>query len=730
MAVDQQLLQQLMMQPGSSTGQTNGMLQQMASTYGGASAIPMVQRSQYLADALQNLTKQGTESKSWGALGANLLADALLQFQRNKSNKDLLGAVQSGQGNMLNASMRGTGLPGDPDAAQPQEAPSAPPPAPPPPEPSNAPTQPVPQAPIAPASMSNVDPQTKDLLTRLLVGEASKDPADQAATASVVLNRANQSGKSIPDIIGAPHQFEAYDNPTTWARLKALDPTNPAYQQAAGVANNVLTNGPTGSWDHFYSPSAQAALGRQPPAWDNGAGQMIGQQKYFTLNGQGTPTQSANGYAVPPPPPMQQLGNAPSGPPPMMPAGGPPQGSPLPGMAPQGAPPMPPTNPPPLPQSAPPAPPMPPMGAQQPQMQQGPPTGLKATPQEAAFIQDRLRYPAGSAMWQQGLEKMQEIQQRAISPLAPPTGYRWGPNGQAISETPFTDVNGPAGTIAQRGPDNQLHIQADPSHGAIPEGYQLTPNGLQPLGASAQGGQPGPNAPPAQGLSVAPRPMTDLKERAAWGIPASDHNAYMMTLKGPVKSADAPFGPKDLQTVHDNFWGSDETKKSQEGYSAYTGLTNALQNATGNNGPLDQAALDSFLRGINPGMGARNSTVQMVMSHFGLPAEIQGKIMSLTGGGFITPQSLQQMLQVTHDYALAHQQAAAARAQQDAQLVSPYGYGPSDLAESLPPIGALPKINFGGGGAPGLPHVTPQQAAQLPKGSHFIGQDGIERVRQ
>jgi hypothetical protein len=704
-ATSDELLQQLA-NPLANRQPTQSMLQQMVAGYGGTGSIPAVQKSEYLAQALAQMNKSADGIKSWGALGANLMAEALLQYARNKSNKELLSQIQQGQAAMAASAGRGTGIPGmDPDmtsatAAQapapPMDikagmSPIAPPPAsvvaPPTERPVPPPMADAPMKPPGPGLAQPVPqtiaatPQGRDMLTRALIGEASPDPADQAATASVVLNRSKLSGQSIEDVIKAPGQFEAVDNPKRWARLAAIDPNNPAYMKAAGVANKVLSDGPTGNWDHFYAPQAQAALGRPPPAWDNGKGQMIGAQKYF-----------AQGYGGQPPiPPGTQ--NAPASV--AMPTMRPPGATPMPGGQMAGGQ-MPPQMPMQGGQMPPQAPPMA-QGAMPPQgPQQGPsgvPTGLKATPQEIQYVQDRMRAPPGSILWQQGLAKVQEIQQRAITPMDPPKDYRWGPDGKPVPLLPYQDVSGPQNAFSQRGPDNQLHVTANPAYGAIPPGTALGASGIAPI----QGSQP--------------RPLTDPLERAKLGILPSDRNAYAIGPDGKVtKTADNPYGPKEIQSVHDNFWGSDETKKAMEGIAAYNGITGMISKYAPN-GITNSAAMDSFLRGINPGMGAKNSTVSMVLNHIGgLGQAVREHILSkFDGNGYLTPQTLQSMVQTIQQYTQSHMGAASARAAQDAQMVKPYGYGPTDLGESLPPLGPVPPINAPGYTLPGAGQAGPAQ---------------------
>lgn len=55
----------------------------------------------------------------------------------------------------------------------------------------------------------------------------------------------------------------------------------------------------------------------------------------------------------------------------------------------------------------------------------GPPTGPYATPQEAAYIQERMGNPVGSQAWQEGVLKAREIQLRRMTPLPYPCGMIW-----------------------------------------------------------------------------------------------------------------------------------------------------------------------------------------------------------------------------------------------------------------------------------------------------------------
>lgn len=715
------------------------LLAALASQLGGTTAIPAVQRSQYLAAALQNLQSTGGQNlRTPMALGSNLLADALLQYGRSKTDKELMGIVSKGQSGMFGGpsiyapapadagpSGQGLGI-GGAAGGSPPVAPA-----------------PVSGDPLASALMNR---RNQDDAVNMAYGEARGEGAPgRQAVIGVAQNRAKLEGLTPSDMtaglggdvnpatgqpwegvsplsqeIRQPGQFEGF-NPS-----RHLDPNSPIYQSILKDIQPILDGGasPGGSADHFWSPGAQAQMGRQPPAWGaQGSPQMIGHQQFSSLGYGGQPPlqspASGQQFAPAPPPPavlpagvgqpyqVAALGQTPPPPGAGIPAGGigapPPMPQPvsMPGQMGAGGP-----MPSPQGQGAPPPPaqmaqgPAPQQLAQAPQ---GPPTGAYATPGERQIIEMGRSQPPGSPLWQRALETYNEVQKRVVTPLAPPKDMMWGPNGQAVAipGMQYQNVSAGPGGAVQTDPFGQYHATSNPNSGAIPPGMTIVQ---------------GANGPQLVHMGDAPRPLITPADRAAQGISPADRNTYVFNpvTQRAEKTADNPYGPKEIQSVHDNFWGSDETKKSQEAYSAFTGLTGALRNATGNNGPLDQAAIDSFLRGINPGMGARNSTVQMVMDHFGLPQEIQGKISSLTGGGFVTPKSLQQMVQVTHDYALAHQNSAQARAAADAKMVAPYGYGASDLSEDLPTLGPVPNINFSGGGNGG--GVQPPNGYQPPNG--------------
>lgn len=102
--------------------------------------------------------------------------------------------------------------------------------------------------------MSDITNKDRDLMIRTVIGEADDQPdVGKAAVAHVILNRLNDGGygKTVPDVLFAPKQFEPWG--TRANRLMSYTDDNPSYQKAAKVVDDVL-NGledPTNGATHF-----------------------------------------------------------------------------------------------------------------------------------------------------------------------------------------------------------------------------------------------------------------------------------------------------------------------------------------------------------------------------------------------------------------------------------------------------------------------------------------------
>jgi hypothetical protein len=139
---------------------------------------------------------------------------------------------------------------------------------------------------VVPLEVSERD---KDLMARTLYGEANwKNPRAQAAVAQVIVNRALADGYpgTVGDVVLQHGQFEPWSNRR--GELLSLPMDSAAYRQSLQTVNDVLAgNVPdmTGGATHFFSPKAQAALGRTAPAWARDPLAQEGGHVFYAPNG-------------------------------------------------------------------------------------------------------------------------------------------------------------------------------------------------------------------------------------------------------------------------------------------------------------------------------------------------------------------------------------------------------------------------------------------------------------
>jgi hypothetical protein len=139
----------------------------------------------------------------------------------------------------------------------------------------------------------NMSSHDIDALVRTTAAEAgNQGPKGQQAVAHVILNRSNNTGKSPVSVVTQPGQFEGYDN----GNASKITPDSEQYKTVANNISGVLSGqvpDPTNGATHFYSPKAQAALGRNPPAWAKGEGQQIGDHVFYNnVEGEHAPSSS------------------------------------------------------------------------------------------------------------------------------------------------------------------------------------------------------------------------------------------------------------------------------------------------------------------------------------------------------------------------------------------------------------------------------------------------------
>ena len=136
---------------------------------------------------------------------------------------------------------------------------------------------------------SPLDPPSgvdRDRAIRTVIAEAgNQGPTGMNAVASVIRNRAvngGYGGNTPSGVVMARSQFEPWNTEGGRTKMAAIDPNSPEYTAAGRAVDSAyFGNDPTNGATHFYSPKAQAALGRSAPAWDNGRGVDIGGHRFF-----------------------------------------------------------------------------------------------------------------------------------------------------------------------------------------------------------------------------------------------------------------------------------------------------------------------------------------------------------------------------------------------------------------------------------------------------------------
>lgn len=137
-------------------------------------------------------------------------------------------------------------------------------------------------------------PSARDLAIRTVYGEAGNEPPEgQAGVAAVIRNRLDSGryGNTVPQVVLAPSQFEPWQRPDARARMVALKPGDPDYERIGGIVDRVFSGDmedPTQGATHFFSPGAQAALGRRAPTWARGEPLTIGGHAFYAPEGRAT----------------------------------------------------------------------------------------------------------------------------------------------------------------------------------------------------------------------------------------------------------------------------------------------------------------------------------------------------------------------------------------------------------------------------------------------------------
>lgn len=588
--------------------------------------------SKYLEDALKSMQDAGQNPKSVGEVGLRLLAQALTESQRKKSDTALRDA--------LNADFTGRAQPSmdwlktQDGAPAPQEAPQG---ALPPPPPISSPTMADPHQPSPGAGMT---PQQRDMLARVMIGEArGEDDKGEQAVAAVAMNRAKQSGAPIDAVLGAPHQFEPWDNPHTRARLQALKPDDPQYQRAMTNIDAASQSDPTGGADHFYSPTAQAALGRKPPAWDDGSGVDMGHHRFFK-----------QGYSLPGFTPTADQNATPAAAT-VSPASIMTQQAPAP-MGNQG------------------------MANSPPQQSNGP------TPQQIQIAKELLGNPQ---TYQQGIAYVQGLRQK----LAEPTTYK------------DVQVNG-------------VPMAYDPQH---PQSIQpMFPGGL-PQQAMTR------DIPTPQGL-----PQGSLAQQSPTGQKTVVYQPPAGYEGPPTQQHAIRGGPADptsgMNVVQNEGKLRDDYNRDISAYqNARLGYQKVVSAAKDSSGASDIAMVFGFMKTLDPNSTVREGEQATVQNSGSVPQTIMNMYNKALSGERLQPEQRAQFAQTAQHQFQVYQQQFEQTNHRYEGMARSYGFDPNRILMKQGPTENPPAQH-----AP--QRLSPQQAAQLPKGTHFVGLDGIERVRQ
>lgn len=121
-----------------------------------------------------------------------------------------------------------------------------------------------------------MDPYERELWIRTVYGEAGNEPVlGQAGVAHVIRNRllSGDYGKSIPDVVLAPSQFEPWNTREGRIRMAGLKRDDPAYQRIANLVDAIdagKIDDPTGGALNFANATTVASRGDpagRPGGW-------------------------------------------------------------------------------------------------------------------------------------------------------------------------------------------------------------------------------------------------------------------------------------------------------------------------------------------------------------------------------------------------------------------------------------------------------------------------------
>lgn len=132
---------------------------------------------------------------------------------------------------------------------------------------------------------NNIAVGDRDTAIRTMIAEASSEGEHGLlAVGAVAVNRARQTGMSLSEVFTQRGQFEPHMNEAGRQRMARQRPGSTIWRQAEAALDRALGGeDPTNGADHFFSPRAQAAAGRDRPAWARSGATTIGNHEFFRL---------------------------------------------------------------------------------------------------------------------------------------------------------------------------------------------------------------------------------------------------------------------------------------------------------------------------------------------------------------------------------------------------------------------------------------------------------------
>lgn len=664
------------------TPQLNSAIAAQAMRYATPATIPYVQRSAYLADALQHMQEHGADNlRTPWALGSNLLATALDRVASRHANADLIAKSQANQAGYEDTLLRLANSLGA--VGQGGDAPA-----------SAAGSPAGGSSPPAVASAGAVSPGTSAGFSG---GPTSPSAGGSDPVLAHVLDHFTSEGYSPAAAAGLAGNFQAESNlsPTSLNAKEGAfgvanwnGPRRQALQQFAqahgGDPNNIDTQlaftdaelaGPEGhARDLLMSArtpqqGAAAGLAYERPAGYRAGGDPAQASRWNVRLGNaesafaqtqaptGQPNAASAAQAPPTPRPLQVSNGAdPSVP--SQGAGGPVGASPF------------------AVQSSP-----------QRTMSAAPPTGMAATPQEIATIRAYMASPYPE-MKAKGEELMQAVIARHAAPIAAPEKMQWDPQrGQ------YVPLPGAGYTQLQGGPNG---------------GVQANAFGERSTYANPNVGSLGPNQVSNPDGSVSNR---TVQQQPTFKIPGAN-GVFVQGPDGrPVKVAEDSFTPKDLGERLTGLQKSDQFKAADNAVNMYTAAVQAAQRPGG----ISDVELRDFAARQFSGGVARQFNVEALNHAQGAWSNLKQIIPELMSGQHMSPAARQMLLQAMHDDAIQAQTSFGSLSASDEAFAQSQGMS---LKPYLAPLGReLPSIPA----LSGIPKGDTLPPEALPPGWPVIG---------